>query len=154
MHHSFRNRLMRPPASWLEEKRHPIGYSRGGPSVLSQRFGDRYSERFRHRCTAGFSAPRTRPKATRYLQPESAPSQAVRCYDPLVRYSEFAPNASLASIVARLWVLEGDQSELSSAEQPVLPDGCPELILHFGDDFLRVHDDGREEQQAKTLFAG
>jgi AraC-like DNA-binding protein len=38
--------------------------------------------------------------------------------------------------------------------QPVLPDGRPELILHLGDRFERVHQEGRTERQEDLIFAG
>lgn len=64
------------------------------------------------------------------------------------------PDIDLAQIVERIWTLEGDVSDLAASEQPVLPDGRPELIIHFGDPFLRSYADGREERQAAVLFAG
>jgi AraC-like DNA-binding protein len=71
-----------------------------------------------------------------------------------VHYEEFAPAQSLASIVDCVWILEGDKRELAVSEQPVLPDGRPEIIVHFGDSFLRAYADGTEERQPSTLFAG
>jgi len=71
-----------------------------------------------------------------------------------MEYQEFAPVPRLAPAVERLWTLDGHASALDGTAQPVLPDGRPELILHFGDRFDRVHADGRLEGQARTLFAG
>ena len=53
-----------------------------------------------------------------------------------------------------VWTLEGDAGELGSELQPVLPDGRPELILHLGDPFDRVHPEGVAERQSRLLFAG
>lgn len=53
-----------------------------------------------------------------------------------------------------VWTLEGDAGELGSELQPVLPDGRPELILHLGDPFERVHGEGVAERQSRVLFAG
>jgi AraC-like DNA-binding protein len=36
----------------------------------------------------------------------------------------------------------------------VLPDGRPELVVHLGDPFERLHANGRYEQQPLALFAG
>ena len=38
--------------------------------------------------------------------------------------------------------------------EPVLPDGCPELVLQFGDRFERVYEDGSAERQSDMVFAG
>jgi AraC-like DNA-binding protein len=50
--------------------------------------------------------------------------------------------------------MEGQASELEAAPQPVLPDGRPELIVHLGDAFERIGEDGRTERQASVIFAG
>lgn len=71
-----------------------------------------------------------------------------------MHYAEYTPLPVLAPFVDRLWTLEGHASMLGGALQPVLPDGRPELILHLGDQFERVHLDGREERQNDLLFAG
>ena len=71
-----------------------------------------------------------------------------------MQYAEFAPLPGLASVVERLWTLSGDAASLGADTQPVLPDGRPELILHFGDAFERVHPDGVAERQSPVIFAG
>ena len=50
--------------------------------------------------------------------------------------------------------MEGDARELGSDLQPVLPDGRPELIVHLGDPFERIHEDGGARRQGAALFAG
>lgn len=71
-----------------------------------------------------------------------------------MQYEEFPPVPALAAIVDRLWTLSGDASSLGADTQPILPDGRPELILHFGDAFERIHADGRVERQPAVIFAG
>src|SRR5688572_11234427 len=71
-----------------------------------------------------------------------------------MQYAEFQPLPGLAAIVDRLWTLSGDAASLGADTQPVLPDGRPELILHFGDAFERVHADGLVERQPDVIFAG
>ena len=71
-----------------------------------------------------------------------------------MQYVEYAPVPSLTGIVACLWTLSGDASLLGADTQPILPDGRPELILHFGDAFERVHADGCIERQPEVIFAG
>jgi AraC-like DNA-binding protein len=70
-----------------------------------------------------------------------------------MKYREFTPQPPLAMIVECVWTLGGDASEMTDA-QPVLPDGCPEIILHLGDPFERVHGDGERERQTTVIFAG
>jgi AraC-like DNA-binding protein len=72
----------------------------------------------------------------------------------LMEYQEFPPSPSLARIVECLWTLSGEANDLSIAAQPVLPDGRPELVLHFGDPFERLHPDGAVERQPSVIFAG
>ncbi len=71
-----------------------------------------------------------------------------------MQYAEFPPFPSLAATIECLWTLSGSAATLGPATQPVLPDGRPELILHFGDVFERVHADGRVERQPALIFAG
>lgn len=71
-----------------------------------------------------------------------------------MQYAEHPPVPELAPVVERLWTLSGDAATLDVDTQPILPDGRPELILHFGDAFERVHADGRIERQSRLLFAG
>ena len=47
--------------------------------------------------------------------------------------------------VSCLWVLEASAEPASHAE-PVLPDGCPELIVQLGDPYVRASAAGEEEQ--------
>lgn len=61
---------------------------------------------------------------------------------------------ALAAIVECLWTLEGDAAELGGAVQSILPDGRPEIVLHFGEAFNRLDRDGGLERQAPLLFAG
>lgn len=72
----------------------------------------------------------------------------------LMQYAEYPPIPQLEPVVALLWTLSGHASTLGPDTQPVLPDGRPELILHLGDAFERVHADGSIERQPKLLFAG
>lgn len=69
-------------------------------------------------------------------------------------YEEVRPVPALASVVERLWTLEGHASALGGDPQPVLPDGRPELVLHLGDAFDRLGATGDGERQASLLFAG
>ena len=72
----------------------------------------------------------------------------------LMQYVEHPALPELEPVVQLLWTLTGDAAALDTDTQPVLPDGRPELILHFGDAFERVHPDGTIERQPKLIFAG
>src|SRR5918992_2189608 len=69
-------------------------------------------------------------------------------------YREFAPTVPLARFVDRIWTLTGHAGELDGEAQPVLPDGRPELVVHFGDPFDRLSNSGQSERQARVLLAG
>ena len=71
-----------------------------------------------------------------------------------MQYAEHAPIAELEPFVELVWTLSGDAATLGADTQPILPDGRPELILHFGDAFERVYADGRIERQPTIIFAG
>lgn len=71
-----------------------------------------------------------------------------------MEYTESPPPPPLASIVRCVWTLDGHADDLRDAAQPVLPDGCPELVVHFGDAFERVHANGIVERQPAVLIAG
>jgi len=75
-----------------------------------------------------------------------------------VEYRELAPHPSLAGRV-RYWRLTGEGSAprgtgATGAFEPVLPDGCVEVIVHLGDPFLRRDAEGQVERQPRALVAG
>ena len=69
-----------------------------------------------------------------------------------MRYAEIQPNPLLADFVECFWTLEDE----TPAVQPerLLPDGCVELILNFGECFQEHKDDGRKERQPRHLLVG
>jgi AraC-like DNA-binding protein len=67
-------------------------------------------------------------------------------------YRETAPHPLLAACVRTYWVLSGTGAELGP--QPVLPDGCTELIVHRGRPFWQHDAVGRVTLQATRLFVG
>jgi AraC-like DNA-binding protein len=69
-------------------------------------------------------------------------------------YREYAPIPALRRFVDRVWTLAGAAGQGSDAVQPILPDGRPELIVHFGAPFERVSGAGDVVRQARVLIAG
>jgi len=69
-----------------------------------------------------------------------------------MRYVELEPAPPLRGRV-RFWRLSGSALEGPSAPEPVLPDGCVELIVHLGDPF-RLQSEAGLELQPRLLLAG
>ena len=76
-----------------------------------------------------------------------------------MRYQETKPTQALARFVECFWTLEDEcDSEPSKAEaikaEPILPDGCVELILNFGAHFEEYKTNGHKERQPNNLVVG
>lgn len=71
-----------------------------------------------------------------------------------MRYAETPPPPSLAGLVRCFWILEDAAAASAGPVERVLPDGCMELILQFGDDFLRHRADGSTQRQPRAVVAG
>lgn len=69
-----------------------------------------------------------------------------------MEYVELEPGPALRGR-ARFWRLTGSSSIGEPQFEPVLPDGCVELIVHLGDPFA-IEREGRRELQSRALFAG
>jgi AraC-like DNA-binding protein len=68
-------------------------------------------------------------------------------------YREYRPAPPLARFVECFWFLTADDARGAPAEQ-VLPDGCMELIVHFGDPFRRFTEAGEAETQPASFLVG
>ena len=72
------------------------------------------------------------------MTPGSPRRRADAVSPPIVEYREILPPLELRSVVKCFWTLRGPaQVELEAAE-PILPDGCVELVLNFADPFVRL----------------
>src|SRR5690348_13620625 len=69
----------------------------------------------------------------------------------MVIYREVEPPSSLAPFVRCIWRLRGVSD--GSAE-PIIPDGCAEIIVNVGDAFVRHTSSGASHVQARRLVAG
>jgi AraC-like DNA-binding protein len=70
-----------------------------------------------------------------------------------VRYREHSPPLSLVQYIRCIWTLRGAPDSAGGGD-PVLPDGCVEIVLNFGERFRRHHENGRVERQSRALIAG
>ncbi|HYD20063.1 MAG TPA: helix-turn-helix domain-containing protein [Flavipsychrobacter sp.] len=66
-------------------------------------------------------------------------------------FRQFQPSKALSAYVKCYWILECEY--YPGPPERILPDGCTELIFHYGDSYSRVSGKGLEEQ-AKTLLVG
>jgi AraC-like DNA-binding protein len=70
-----------------------------------------------------------------------------------LRYHELAPPAHLGLYVRCVWRLTGPASAVSTPE-PILPDGCVELVINLSDPFIRTVPGAGSHQQPRRLVAG
>lgn len=67
-----------------------------------------------------------------------------------MKYSRFIPKIPFQSIVEYYWIVEGQDLTV----QKIVPDGCPELIFHFGDPYKISSGSIPEQLQSLALAAG
>lgn len=73
---------------------------------------------------------------------------------PILVYAEHAPTPGLAPFVRCLWALSGPAGA-GASPQPVVPDGCMELVVNLADPFARYGVDGSFiERQPCELLVG
>jgi AraC-like DNA-binding protein len=74
-----------------------------------------------------------------------------------MRYCEIKPSPRLRRFVECFWTLAGGTSEgggsAAAAPERILPDGCVELILNFGDRFFQ-HFEGKRQRQPRNFVVG
>ncbi len=69
-----------------------------------------------------------------------------------MQYREIPPSSSvLAPYVRFFWTLSAN---IPLDPQIIVPDGCPELIFHFGDRFLRIESNGAVLAQPRAFLYG
>lgn len=72
----------------------------------------------------------------------------------MMLYREIQPTPALAQFVECFWTLENDGSPTAAKPERLLPDGCVELILNFGERFREHKENGQEEHQPQHLLVG
>jgi AraC-like DNA-binding protein len=70
-----------------------------------------------------------------------------------MRYRELKPSPALEPYIRCYWMLEAPGSGEAPAQR-VLPDGCVEIVINLGDQFVRQHSAGIEERQPRLLLVG
>ena len=68
-----------------------------------------------------------------------------------IAYREIRPSPTLAPFVRCVWHLSGPPSTVPPA-QPIVPDGCVEIVLNLGEPFLRVN--GGTVRQPAAMVVG
>ena len=68
-----------------------------------------------------------------------------------MRYQEYYPNSLLNRFVECFWTLEGDPGPTVTEPERVLPDGCAEVILNFGDRFVQHAGNAQQRQPLQFL---
>ncbi|HKO99861.1 MAG TPA: AraC family transcriptional regulator [Pyrinomonadaceae bacterium] len=71
-----------------------------------------------------------------------------------MRYREITPSPALTPYIECFWTLERDATAEQAEPERILPDGCVELILNFGDRFRALRDNGSQEDQPNFFMVG
>lgn len=68
-------------------------------------------------------------------------------------YRTFETNTDLKALVKCYWTLEGPK-EAIPGKQVIVPDGCIEMIFHYGDLYRQYTEDGKSVIQPKCFVIG
>ena len=68
-------------------------------------------------------------------------------------YREAKPTVQFSDVVERFWAVEYD-GDVEASVEPVLPDGCPEIVFNLADRFQRIREYGDIETQASVIVSG
>ncbi len=71
-----------------------------------------------------------------------------------MRYAEFVPPPSLARWVKCFWIVEDPDGFRAARVDRIVPDGCPELIVHYGARFREIKDGQGGSLQPRSILAG
>jgi AraC-like DNA-binding protein len=69
-------------------------------------------------------------------------------------YREYEPSARAAPSVRCIWKLSGDADDAGGDPEPIVSDGCVELVVHRGDPFLQLATNGRLIEQPRAMVVG
>ncbi len=71
-----------------------------------------------------------------------------------MQYFETLPSLALRPFIKRFWSLEQTAADALNSREPVLPDGCFEIVFNLSDRFWRFDSQERFDLQPQTLVAG
>ncbi len=71
-----------------------------------------------------------------------------------MRYIEFQPDPRLTPFVKCLWIMEDQTAAAFQPIETVVPDGCMELIIHYGSRFMKLLDNGQYQRLPAAVIAG
>ncbi len=72
-----------------------------------------------------------------------------------MHYRELRPRPPLDRFLECFWFADGEAPASSdSPPERIVPDGCPEMILHLGERFERVEENGRRLRQPRSFLVG
>lgn len=69
-------------------------------------------------------------------------------------YVEFPPRPDLAHIVKCVWNYEADASDTADRPERIVPDGNPELVIHYGDPFAEFAPGHSKAAQPRAFVMG
>ena len=70
-----------------------------------------------------------------------------------MNYQTFEPNQDLTALVKCYWTLESPKEE-TPERQTIVPDGCMEMIFHYGDLYKQYTENGNSIIQPKCFLIG
>lgn len=70
-----------------------------------------------------------------------------------MNYQTFEPNKDLSGLIKCYWTLEAPKDEAPN-KQTVVPDGCMEMIFHYGDLYKQYTENGNSIIQPKCFVIG
>lgn len=71
-----------------------------------------------------------------------------------MNYQQQPPSHRFSRLIKHFWSLEQSAVEALDTREPVLPDGCPEIVFNLSDRFRRYTTDTDFELQPRTIIAG
>ncbi|MBL9097264.1 MAG: AraC family transcriptional regulator [Alphaproteobacteria bacterium] len=69
-------------------------------------------------------------------------------------YVEFKPRPDLAHIVKCVWNYDAAADDTAERPERIVPDGNPELVIHYGDPFAEIAPDGGKRLQPRAFVMG
>ncbi|QBJ84977.1 AraC family transcriptional regulator [Chryseobacterium gleum] len=70
-----------------------------------------------------------------------------------MNYQTFEPDQDLTAFIKCYWTLEGPKEE-TPEKQTIVPDGCMEMIFHYGDLYKQYLDNGNSIIQSRCFVIG